>query len=319
MLIKAYVDIARVSHWTKHIFILPGIVLALLITKAPISDLNATILVGFLSAGLIASANYVINEYLDAEFDRFHPLKSHRPGAAGELQLIWVITEYIILASIGLFAATTINTLFLITSIVFLFSGIIYNVRPFRTKDLAYLDVLSESLNNPIRLVLGWSMISSTTLPPLSIFIAYWFGGAFLMALKRLSEFRYISETLGNSGIHELKNYRASFQVYTHNSLLISSSIYQILSVFFAAVFLVKYRAEYILSFPFFAILFGYYFNLSLNKEAITQTPEKLYKDKGLILILLALSAILLLTTIVDIPIIRSLIESEYTVVNFEK
>ncbi|WP_246661419.1 MULTISPECIES: hypothetical protein [Rhizobium] len=41
-----------------------------------------------------------------------------------------------------------------------------------------HVDVISESINNPIRLVIGWSMIDPTSLPPGSIILAYWFGSA---------------------------------------------------------------------------------------------------------------------------------------------
>ena len=33
-----------------------------------------------------------------------------------------------------------------------------YNVKPFRFKDIVYLDVIIESLNNPIRF-LGWFIV----------------------------------------------------------------------------------------------------------------------------------------------------------------
>ena len=36
-------------------------------------------------------------------------------------------------------------------------------------------------------------MIDPTTLPPASLLLAYWFGGAFLMAAKRLAEYKEIS------------------------------------------------------------------------------------------------------------------------------
>ena len=35
---------------------------------------------------------------------------------------------------------------------------------------------------------IGWAMIDATTLPPGSIILSYWLGGAFLMAAKRLSD-----------------------------------------------------------------------------------------------------------------------------------
>src|SRR3546814_15646823 len=72
-----------------------------------------------------------------------------------------------------------------------------YNLKPLRTTHKAYLDVISESINNPIRLTLGWTMVDPTTLPPSSLLLAYWTGGAFLMGAKRLSEYRDISTEAG--------------------------------------------------------------------------------------------------------------------------
>ena len=47
---------------------------------------------------MIASANYVINEWLDADFDKYHPTKSLRPAVTGVLNGKIVIFEYIALA-----------------------------------------------------------------------------------------------------------------------------------------------------------------------------------------------------------------------------
>ena len=57
-----YIKIARPNHWFKHVFIVPGIVLAyILIDHADLSVYK--ILLGFISACLLASPNYVINEW----------------------------------------------------------------------------------------------------------------------------------------------------------------------------------------------------------------------------------------------------------------
>ncbi len=44
---------------------------------------SKSILMSFFATCLIASANYVINEWLDAEFDQFHPTKKVRPVVGG--------------------------------------------------------------------------------------------------------------------------------------------------------------------------------------------------------------------------------------------
>ena len=54
-----------------------------------------------------------------------------------------------------------------------LFMGLIYNVPPIRSKERPYLDVLSESINNPIRLLLGWFVVTERELPPASLVVIY--------------------------------------------------------------------------------------------------------------------------------------------------
>lgn len=83
---KKYLTIMRLDHWIKQFFIVPGIVCAFLLTKITFDVAN--LIAGFLATCLIASANYVINEYLDAEFDRHHPTKKFRAAVKYRLGLL---------------------------------------------------------------------------------------------------------------------------------------------------------------------------------------------------------------------------------------
>jgi 4-hydroxybenzoate polyprenyltransferase len=214
-----YVAIARPGHWIKHIFLLPGLVAALvLVPGIAYPELPRRLILGFLSACLVASANYVINEWLDQDFDRHHPLKNRRPAVLGKLSKHGVYAEYVLLAATGMFTAYLVNLLFVIASVAFLVSGLIYNVRPLRTKDRVYVDVLSEAVNNPIRLLLGWAIASGTSVPPLSLVGAFWTGGAFLMAAKRLAEYRFIAQSQGRDAPGR---YRRSLRAYSIESLTI--------------------------------------------------------------------------------------------------
>src|SRR6202030_1327471 len=123
-----------------------------------------------------------------------------------------VLLEWIALIAAGLACAFTASKPMLLAGSVFALQGLIYNVPPIRTKDKAYLDVVSESINNPLRLMIGWAMVDPTTLPPASVILTFWAGGAFLMAAKRLSEFREITAEHGRA---LLERYRASFAGYT--------------------------------------------------------------------------------------------------------
>jgi len=81
--ISLYLQIARLDHWIKNIFVLPGLASAAAFT--PLSEPLWAGPAALLSTCLIASANYTINEFLDSSYDRHHPKKNRRPGALGLL------------------------------------------------------------------------------------------------------------------------------------------------------------------------------------------------------------------------------------------
>ncbi len=122
--LRDYIRIARPDHWVKNIFMIPGAALAFVLVHR-IADVSVLRLVtAVVSCCLMASANYTINEYLDAPFDRHHPLKRNRPGAEGRLDGGLVVAQYVVLATVGGLLAWTINNAFLITSLWLLVMGV---------------------------------------------------------------------------------------------------------------------------------------------------------------------------------------------------
>ena len=191
-----YINIMRLDHWFKQIFVLPGFFLALLAVNKFEFIYFLNLIIYLFSICLMASSNYVINEYVDAKFDKFHPLKRKRAIPNKGISLKKIIILYLVLASVSLLIPILFrNTTFIIMLIIFFISGLLYNLKPFRLKDKKYLDVISESLNNPIRLLLGFAIVSDElTLIPSSIFLTYWFSGAFLMNSKRLAEYNFLKK-----------------------------------------------------------------------------------------------------------------------------
>ena len=298
---KDYLKIARFDHWIKNFFIVPGIAVAVLLVENGLQQISILkILLGFLSTCLIASANYVINEWLDAEFDKYHPTKKNRPVVGGNVKFKYVMVEYVLFAVAGILLALLINGFFVATEIWLLVMGILYNVKPIRTKDIIFLDVISESVNNMIRLMLGWFIITDKVFPPVSILFGYWMAGAFLMGTKRLAEYRMI----GNPEVAGL--YRKSFKYYTEKTLFGSSFFYALCATFFIGIFLIKYRIEYLLSMPVMFALFTYYVMMAFNEDSAAQKPEKLYKEKKLLALVVLFVAVLAILTVVDIPILHS-------------
>ncbi len=299
--IGAYVKIARPDHWVKNAFILPGLVLALILIQMPDSwGLFALKLVaGFFATCFIASANYVINEWLDAEFDKYHPTKKNRPVVSQNMKFSLVMAEYAICIVVGVGLSLVVNIPFLLTELWLLVMGVLYNVKPIRTKDIVYLDVLSESINNMIRLLLGWFIVCDDLYPPSSILLGYWLGGAFLMAVKRYAEYRMIGDPkLAGS-------YRKSFAKYTEETLLCSSFFYALCATFLIGIFLLKYRIEYIVAIPVLFFLFCYYLYIAHKPDSAAQKPEKLFREKKLMILVGILVVLFAILTVVDIPVME--------------
>ncbi|HOO27727.1 MAG TPA: UbiA prenyltransferase family protein, partial [Lachnospiraceae bacterium] len=291
---------ARPDHWVKNAFILPGVVIAVLLADPQITaETWIKLVIGFFATCFIASANYVINEWLDAEFDQYHPTKKFRPVVSEDMKFSLVMAEYFLFIVLGVVCSLFVNRLFLYMELWLLVMGVIYNVKPIRTKDIPYLDVLSESINNMIRLLLGWFIITSEYQPPSSILVGYWFAGAFLMVTKRFAEYRMIGDPQ-KAGL-----YRKSFKYYTENSLLVSAFFYAMCATFFIGIFMIKYRIEYLVAMPFVFGLFCFYLWISFKPDSAVQKPEKLYREKKLLVYIVLLIIILLILTFVDIPLLN--------------
>ncbi|HEY5778419.1 MAG TPA: UbiA family prenyltransferase [Terrimicrobiaceae bacterium] len=291
-----YVKVLRPDHWLKNVFIFFGhlVAIALLPAEVPQSTLEiaSRIVLSLIPACLVASANYIINEILDAPFDRTHPTKRFRPVPAGTVKIpvLWAIMALLILVAFVL-AARWFNAGYVVALALLLLSGIAYNVEPVRLKDRAYLDVIAESFNNPIRLWLGWyALLPATYYPPLSIVLAWWFFGALLMAGKRYAEFRFIGDAR-RSG-----EYRKSFRVYTERSLILSMVTHANFFCFCMGVAIAVYRPNLVFVFPLVVVAICVYLHRAMSEEGAKLEPEHLLKSPLVIactVVVVAISAIL--------------------------
>ena len=303
-IIYLYISCARPSHWIKNLFMLPGFALALTIETGITVDMFLYLAIALVSTSFLSSANYCLNELLDSNYDKNHPIKKKRPLAQGLLSHKLILFQYFFLIVIGLGLATVLTPMFFLISVFFLFMGLVYNVPPIRAKEIVYADVLVEAINNPIRLFLGWSSICTIIAPPASLMICYWFGGAFLMAMKRYSEYKLIN----NKAI--ATKYRKSFGVYNLESLLLSAIYHALFSVFFLGIFIIKYHIEFIIIFPFISFLFIWYTHIAIstkNKDEIS--TDKLYKKKMFLSFCGLIGSFTIILFFIEIPFLNYLID----------
>lgn len=296
---KAYLRIARIDHWFKNVFMLPGMVIAITAEPSLLSlDLLYYLTLAFLSAGLVASSNYVINEIVDAPYDKLHPVKRHRPIPSGDVDLSLAYGLWLGLAAAGLLVACAVGWTFFLFAALLWVMGLLYNLRPIRLKDRVFLDVLSESINNPIRLLLGWYGTGTTLVVPVSLVIAYWMLGAFFMAIKRFAEYRLIDDP----GI--AAKYRLSFAGYSEEKLLLSIVYYAVSFGLFFGVFLLRYRVELIVSLPLLAGFMAWYIHIGFQQDSPAQYPERLYRQWSFTAYTVLCGLVMAMLLYVDIPLI---------------
>ena len=300
--LKAHVAIARLDHSIKNLFVLPGVIVPLSVDPGLINArLVAKLAWALVSITLVACSNYVINEVLDAPYDRLHPTKRQRPAALGLVSVPLAYVQWIAMAVAGVAIGWTISRPFAVTALALWVMGCVYNVKPLRTKDVPYLDVLTESVNNPLRMLLGWYAVAAFLVPPLSLLMCYWMIGCYFMALKRFSELREI----GDRGVAGA--YRASFKRYTPESLLVSVVFYASTAMLFFGAFVIRYRIELLLGFPLVALVMAIYFKLAFEHHSAVQNPEKLYRERGLMLWFTVTVVVMVMLLFVRLPWLENL------------
>jgi len=280
-----YLKICRPDHWLKNIFIVFGHVVAwtLVLDFQWDAQLLRIAALSLIPACLVASANYILNEILDAPFDALHPSKKFRGIPAGKVKVgyLWWLMGALAIVAFLLCWWWGLNWAYQVALLLLLISGLVYNVQPLRLKDRAFMDVIAESFNNPIRLWLGYyALVPPHSLPPISIVFAWWFFGALLMTGKRYSEYRFIGDATVSG------NYRKSFRIYTEKTLILAMITYANLFCFCTGIAMAVYPKlnNLVFVFPMIVIAVIAYFFHAMKEETARLEPEQLLQNPWIIL-----------------------------------
>lgn len=176
----AYLRLIRPKHWVKNLFVFAALIFAReLFHLGPLLEAVKA----FVVFCLAASAIYIINDVADADADRAHPEKRHRPIASG----IVPVTRALVLATLLLGAAVVIvsgmHHLFIVAMALYIVMNVAYS---FRLKEVVLLDVFIVAAGFMLRVLGGAYAINVTVsswLVLCSLFISLFLGFA-----KRRSE-----------------------------------------------------------------------------------------------------------------------------------
>lgn len=143
------VQTIRPHQWVKNVFVLAPVVFAREVF-APTLLLRAAS--AFFVFCLLAGAVYTLNDILDREADRAHPLKRARPIASGRVPLSWakVLAAVLILVALG--GAAAVGLGFALVAAAYFAQNVWYS---FKLKHVAYLDVSCIALGFVLRVMGG--------------------------------------------------------------------------------------------------------------------------------------------------------------------
>jgi decaprenyl-phosphate phosphoribosyltransferase len=290
--LNLYLSSMRLERWPRSLAILPGAVIAyLLFTQRPVLDVSLAgeVMLAFFLAWAISTANYIINEITDAPYDAHHPMKKHRPLVTLEINRSILVAVGLGLVTISAFLAFLVfEWPFFIALLSLLLQGALYNVKPFRMKDIPYIDSTLESANNPIRFLIGWYILS-TSFPPPSLLLSWWAFGNFLMVGKRVAEKKFLT-------LEQSAAYRLSLKKYALNGLIVFMvfNAFAFLSTFVWFVF--EYEKHALLFvIPFIILYLIIFIYKSIRDRDAAEEPEKLLKNPYFALYTLFLVIIIIL------------------------
>ncbi len=168
----------RPTQWIKNTFVFMPLVFSGRLLRTE----DVTGVLGMFAAFCLASsATYVLNDYLDMEQDRAHPLKKNRPLASGVVSPRHGMALMFLLLG-GVLATTVILKAPLICSIFLAGYMVLQVLYSLVLKNVVILDVLSISVGFLLRVFVGAAVVS---LHVSSWLILCTFSVAILLALGK--------------------------------------------------------------------------------------------------------------------------------------
>ena len=120
---KYTVKLLRPKQWIKNLFVLGPIIFSNNLLNF---DLLLRNFITFISFCLISSAAYILNDIVDKESDKKHPVKCNRPIASGKVNLLQASIVGIMLCLISLSLAISLNKYIAVIICLYVLNNIAY-------------------------------------------------------------------------------------------------------------------------------------------------------------------------------------------------
>lgn len=211
----------RPKQWTKNLLLFAALLFSF--EEIRTETILATLL-GFILFSLVAGCVYILNDFVDRDRDRQHPVKKYRPMASGQVNPTHALLFGIILLILSVGTAFMMNPLFGILCIVYFLLNVSYS---FVLKHLVILDMMTIAAGFVLRAIAGGVLIQVPFTP--WFLICTMLLSLFLAIGKRRNELTLLE---GNTGSHRkvLDNYSITlldqFNTIVTTATIISYSLF---------------------------------------------------------------------------------------------
>lgn len=198
-----YLNLIRFPQWIKNFFVFVPLLFSRHLFDA---DYLLTALIAFVVFCLSSSTIYVINDLIDIDSDKAHPVKRNRPLPSGTISKKSAYLVVLLFLIIILILLPQFNNEFIYFVVGFILLNILYS---FIFKHIVILDVFSIAAGFAIRVLAGAVVIAV----PVSswLILTTMFISLFLGVMKRHSELLLVNENVEAPSRKVLSKYSLNF------------------------------------------------------------------------------------------------------------
>jgi len=197
--LRALIKTMRPKQWAKNVFVFAGIFF-----DGKVYELHRLLntLIAFAIFCLVCSVIYLLNDLVDIEKDRQHPVKRERPLASGALKPIVAEVAAVVIFVPSLLGAFLLNTQF---GLVILIYALVMTLYSFVLKNIVIIDVMTVAAGFVLRVLSGTLVVQVTRFSPW-LYVCTTLLALFIAINRRRHELLLLA---GNAN-----NHRTSLQEY---------------------------------------------------------------------------------------------------------
>ncbi|MCX7997029.1 MAG: UbiA prenyltransferase family protein [Patescibacteria group bacterium] len=179
-IVLLYARTLRVNQWIKNLVVFTAILFSgnLLVPNLFLNSLYA-----FFIFCLLSSTSYLLNDVLDYQYDKKHPVKRNRPIASGLISIPQATFLVFVLSLVSLLLALLFSVQLFVVAFAFILLHFFYSLF---LKKYPIIDIFTISFSFMIRTFAG-EVVSGFHIP-IWLFLTIFFISLFMATVKRHAE-----------------------------------------------------------------------------------------------------------------------------------